>query len=189
MKRHLIFAALCLLAGGAHAEKADSTKETVILAELVEFDDVNQTQVLTGNVELRRGTLVMLAEKATIRETPDGWQVATLFGGRGKAATFRQKRDGGADLWVEGRAERIEYDQRNELVKMFEKANIKQLDGRRVTDELESEFISYDSRKEFFVAHNDSTGGAQRTGKGRVRMVLGPPKSAPAPATPAAERK
>ena len=46
---------------------------------------------------------------------------------------------------------------------MFEKANIKQLDGRRVTDELESEFISYDSRKEFFVAHNDSTGGAQRT--------------------------
>lgn len=179
MKRTLFFAALCLMAASAHAEKADSNKPTEILAEFIEFDDVNQVTVLTGNVELRRGTLVMRSEKATIRETPDGWQQATLLGDGTKPATFRQKRDGGADLWMEGRADRIEYDQKNEMVKMFEKANIKQLDGTRVTDEMDAGFISYDSRKEYFVGNNDATGANQR-GRGRIRMVLAPRKTQPA---------
>lgn len=191
MKRHLIFAGLCLVAAGAHAEKADSNKPTTISAETLDVDDVNQVRVLTGNVELRRGTLVMLAEKATIRETPDGWQTATLLGGAGKPATFRQKRDGGVDLWVEGRAERIEYDQKNEMVKMFEKANIKQLDGERVTDEVDGEFVSYDSRKEVFAVRNDAS-GANKPGKGRVTLVIAPRNPAPAPSkapAPAQERK
>lgn len=189
MKRHLIIASLCLMAAGAHAEKADSSKPTTISAEAVDIDDVNQVTVLTGNVELRRGTLVMRSEKATLRETPDGWQSATLLGGDGKPATFRQKRDGGTDLWVEGRSERIEYDQKSQLVKMFENANVKQLEGQRVTDEVEGEFISYDSRNERFVGLNDAS-GARKPGKGRVTITIAPPKPAPAqPTAPGQEKK
>lgn len=184
MKRTLIIASLCLLSAGVHAEKADSNKPTTISAETVDIDDVTQTHVLTGNVELSRGTLVMRSEKATIRETPDGWQIATLLGGDGKPATFRQKRDGGADLWVEGRAERIEYDQRTEVAKLFSKANITQLDGKRVTDEVNGEFISYDSRKEVFAVRNDAS-GENKPGKGRVTLILAPRKQATQPAQPA----
>ena len=190
MKRTLIFVSLCLAAGWASAEKADSNKPTSISAETVDIDDVTQTHVLSGNVELRRGTLVMRSEKATIRETPDGWQTATLVGGDGKQASFRQKRDGGADLWIEGRADRIEYDQKNELVRMFSNANIKQLDGPRVTDEVDGEFVSYDSRKEVFAVRNDAS-GQNKPGKGRVTLIMAPRQ--PAPQTtqpqPAQEKK
>ncbi|HEY1043605.1 MAG TPA: lipopolysaccharide transport periplasmic protein LptA [Telluria sp.] len=189
MKRHLIIASLCLLSAGVHAEKADSNKPTTISAETVDIDDVSQTHILTGNVELSRGTLVMRSEKATIRETPDGWQIATLLGGDGKPATFRQKRDGGADLWVEGRAERIEYDQKTEVAKLFSKANITQLEGKRVTDEVNGEFISYDSRKEVFAVRNDAS-GENKPGKGRVTLILAPRKAQSAqPAQPAAQDK
>lgn len=198
MKRHLIIASLCLFATAAWAEKADSNKPTTITAETADFDDVTQSHVLTGSVELQRGTLVMRSERATVRETPDGWQIATLVGGNGKLATFRQKRDGGADLWVEGRAERIEYDQRTEVAKLFSKANITQLDGKRVTDEVNGEFISYDSRKEVFAVRNDAS-GENKPGKGRVTLILAPRKTqaaqpaqpAPAaqPAQPAAQDK
>lgn len=188
MKRTLIIASLCLLSAGVHAEKADSNKPTTISAETVDIDDVSQTHVLAGNVELSRGTLVMRSEKATIRETPDGWQIATLLGGDGKPATFRQKRDGGADLWVEGRAERIEYDQRTEVAKLFSNANITQLDGKRVTDEVNGEFISYDSRKEVFAVRNDAS-GENKPGKGRVTLILAPRKQATQPAQPAAQEK
>jgi lipopolysaccharide export system protein LptA len=190
MKRHLIIASLCLFATAAWAEKADSNKPTTITAETADFDDVTQSHVLTGSVELQRGTLVMRSERATVRETPDGWQIATLVGGNGKLATFRQKRDGGADLWVEGRAERIEYDQRTEVAKLFSKANITQLDGKRVTDEVNGEFISYDSRKEVFAVRNDAS-GENKPGKGRVTLILAPRKTQaaqpaqPAPAQPA----
>ncbi|MFD2365489.1 lipopolysaccharide transport periplasmic protein LptA [Pseudoduganella sp. GCM10020061] len=198
MKRHLIIASLCLFATAAWAEKADSNKPTTITAETADFDDVTQSHVLTGSVELQRGTLVMRSERATVRETPDGWQIATLVGGNGKLATFRQKRDGGADLWVEGRAERIEYDQRTEVAKLFSKANITQLDGKRVTDEVNGEYISYDSRKEVFAVRNDAS-GENKPGKGRVTLILAPRKTqaaqpaqpAPAaqPAQPAAQDK
>ncbi|HEU4851550.1 MAG TPA: lipopolysaccharide transport periplasmic protein LptA [Telluria sp.] len=189
MKRHLlIIAALGLLSAGAFAEKADSSKPTTISAETMDIDDVNQVQVLTGNVELQRGSLIMRSDKATVRETPDGWQSATLLGANGKPATFRQKRDGGPDLWVEGRADRIEYDQKNEVVKLFSKANIKQLDGQRVTDEVDGEFISYDSRKEVFAVRNDVS-GENKPGKGRVTLIMAPRKTTAAPSAPPAQDK
>lgn len=188
MKRHLIIAGLCLISAAAYAEKADSSKPTSISAETIDVDDVNQVRVLTGNVELQRGTLIMRSDKATIRETPDGWQTATLMGVNGKPATFRQKRDGGADLWVEGHADRIEYDQKNEVVKLFTKANIKQLDGQRATDEVDGEFISYDSRKEVFAVRNDAS-GENKPGKGRVTLIMAPRKATAAPSAPPAQEK
>ena len=47
------------------------------------------------------------------------------------------------------------------------------LDGVRVTDEVEGEFISYDSRAEFYSVSN-STSGESKPGGGRVRATLQP---------------
>ena len=163
---------LVLMLNGARAEKADSTKRTEILADSAAVDDVKQIRTLTGNVELTRGTLIMKAGKAVVTQDPEGYQFATFNAVPGGLATFRQKRDGG-DLWVEGQAERIEYDGKQELVKLFSKAKLTRLEGAKKTDEVEGAFISYDSRKEFFAVEN-SASGASKPGGGRVKIVIEP---------------
>jgi lipopolysaccharide export system protein LptA len=185
MKKIVLFALLCgAFAGAARAEKADSTKETVITAEQGVADEVKQTRTLTGNVVLVKGTLTMKAGRALILVDPQGYQFATFWAAPGKLATFRQKRDGEGDLWVEGEAERVEYDDKTEMVKLFSKAKLTRLEGSKKTDEAEGPFISYDSRKELFAMENTAT-GESRPGGGSVRMVIQPNKSA----APAPEKK
>jgi len=182
MKKILLFIVLCgALAGTVFAEKADSNKETEIEADFVTDDGVKQLKTLTGNVILTRGTLIMKAGKAVLRTDPEGYNFVTFTAAPGGVATFRQKRDGG-DLWVEGQAERIEYDDKTEIVKLFLKAKLARLEGSKVTDEAAGAFISYDSRKEFLSLTNTGT-GESKPGAGRVKVVIQPANKS-APATP-----
>ncbi len=176
MKRFLALLLLpvgMILAGSAQAEKADSEKPTNVEADQMEYDDVKQINVFTGNVILTRGTLTMKAAKMVVTQDPAGYQYATLYAPSGGLATFRQKRDGGPDLWVDGHAERIEYDGKTEVAKLFSRARLRRLDGNRPTDEVEGEFISYDSRAEFFTVHNTPS-GESKPGGGRIKAVIQP---------------
>jgi lipopolysaccharide export system protein LptA len=194
MKKLFVLGALALSSLLASAEKADSLKEAVITARTIDIDDVAKKRILTGEVVVTRGTLVLKADNAVITDTPEGYMLVTLTAAPGKLATFRQKSDGGPDLWTEGQAQRIEYDERLDLVKFFATARIKRLEGAKTTDDIQTEFISYDSRKEVFVGRNDAS-GADKVGGGRATMILAPHKpaagtpaaSTPATATPAAK--
>jgi len=184
MKKLMLSVVLLLgVAGFAAAEKADSFKPTEINYGRLDADDVKQVYIFTGDVTLTRGTLRMKADKAVVTYTPDGYQLATLTGG-GKKVAFRQKRDGEGDQWMEGEADRIEYDEKAELVKMYSKAKIRRLEGSKPSDEVEGEFISYDSRREFFSVRNSST-GTDKPGAGRGTMVIQPKRTAPAASAPA----
>ena len=156
-----------------HAEKADSNKPTEIDAEKMAYDDVKQVSTITGAVVIVRGTLIMKSERAIVTKDPSGYQYVTLFAAPGALASFRQKRDGGPDLWVDGQAERIEYDDKTEIAKLFSKAKMRRLDGTKPTDEVEGEFISYDSRAEFMAVNNTAT-GESTPGGGRIKMVIQP---------------
>jgi lipopolysaccharide export system protein LptA len=184
MKKIFAAAMLSLLAFHASAEKADSLKQAVIDFDSLDVDEVTQTRILTGNVVLTRGTLIMKSEKARVVEAADGFMSVTLTTVPGKMATFRQKRDGGTDLWVEGAAQRIEYDERTELVKLFNNASVKNLEGTRLSNEVDGEFISYDSRKEVALVRNDASGDS-KAGKGRGTLILAPRKTAAAAAAAA----
>ena len=175
MKRFFLlpFMLMTIIAGNVHAEKADSDKPTNIEADQMAYDDVRQINTFTGNVVLTRGTLVMKAYKLIVRQDPAGYQFAMLLAKPGGLATFRQKRDSGGDQWVEGQAERIEYDGKAELVKLFSKAKMRRLEGDKPTDEVEGEFISYDSRAEFFSVNNTAT-GESKSGSGRIKAVIQP---------------
>ncbi len=184
MKR-IFFISLLLLgvsvgaSGVAHAEKADSEKPTLIDSDQLTYDDVKQVNVATGNVVLTRGTLLMKADRVVVTTDPSGYQYATLYADPGKLATFRQKRDGGPDLWIDGHAERIEYDGKTEVTKLFSKAQMRRLQGDKPTDEVNGEFISYDSRTEFYSVNN-TVNGTSQSGAGRIRAVIQPrPKAAP----------
>jgi lipopolysaccharide export system protein LptA len=157
-----------------HAEKADFDKPTNVEATQMSYDEKKQINIFNGNVVLTRGTLVMHGEKLIVKQDAAGNQHATLYASAGSTARFRQKRDGGKDLWIEGYAsDRIEYDSKTEIAKLFKQAKVKMLDSGRPTDEVEGDYISYDSRAEFYTVTN-STSGESKANGGRVKAVIQP---------------
>ena len=123
---------------------------------------------------LTRGTLIMHADKLIVKQDAAGNQFATMYAAPGTLTRFRQKRDGGKDLWIEGyAADRIEYDSKTEIAKLFKSARVKMLDSSRVTDEVEGEFIQYDARAEFYTVNNTAS-GESKPGGGRVKAVIQP---------------
>jgi len=156
------------------AEKADFDKPTNVEATQMSYDEKKQINIFNGNVVLTRGTLVMHGEKLIVKQDAAGNQHATLYASAGSTARFRQKRDGGKDLWIEGYAsDRIEYDSKTEIAKLFKQAKVKMLDSGRPTDEVEGDYISYDSRAEFYTVTN-STSGESKANGGRVKAVIQP---------------
>jgi lipopolysaccharide export system protein LptA len=181
MKKIFAVAALLLASLTASAERADSLKQAQIDFDDGHIDEATQTRILTGNVVLTRGTLLIKSDKAVLKETPEGYMLLTLTAAPGKTASFRQKRDGGPDLWTEGQAQRIEYDERTEVVKLFSNAIVKQLEGKRMTSEVNGPFISYDNRTEQANVHNDAS-GESKAGGGRSTIIIAPRRTAPAAA-------
>jgi len=187
MKKIFAVAALLLASLTATAERADSLKQAQIDFDDGHIDEATQTRILTGNVVLTRGTLLIKSDKAVMKETPEGYMLLTLTASPGKTASFRQKRDGGPDLWTEGQAQRIEYDERTEVVKLFSNAVVKQLEGKRMTSEVNGPFISYDNRTEQANVHNDAS-GESKAGGGRSTIIIAPRRTTPA-AQPAGAAK
>jgi lipopolysaccharide export system protein LptA len=167
------------LSCGAQAEKADVTKPTNIEANQMAYDDVKQVNTFTGNVVLVRGSLVMKAERMVVSQDPAGYQYATLYAPSGGRATFRQKRDAAPNSWIEGEAaDRIEYDNKTEVAKFYVNAKVRLLEGARATDEVQGEFISYDSKQEFYSVNNMAN-GQSKPGAGRIRATIQPRNAAP----------
>lgn len=170
----LLAVLLCMAHSFVYAEKADFDKPTNVEANQMSYDENKQINIFNGNVVLTRGTLVMHGEKLVVKQDAAGNQHATLYASAGNAARFRQKRDGGKDLWIEGyAADRIEYDSKTEIAKLFKQAKVKMLDSGRPTDEVEGDYISYDSRAEFYTVTNSTNGDTKPSG-GRVKAVIQP---------------
>ncbi|RJX31740.1 MAG: lipopolysaccharide transport periplasmic protein LptA [Oxalobacter sp.] len=166
--------ALCLIStGSAWGEQADSAQPTKITSNQMKYDDVNQVNTFIGNVRLTRGTLIMRGEKMIMRQDPAGNQHGTLYGRGEELATFRQKRDGGPNLWVEGYAERMEYDSNTEVSKLFYRAKLIRLDGKKIIDEVNGNFISYDSKTETYTVSNVVEGDPKTKGE-RIKIILPP---------------
>jgi lipopolysaccharide export system protein LptA len=149
----------------ANAEKADREKPINLEADKVSLDDNQKVSVFEGNVILTQGTTKITAAKITVREEKDGSQKATSIG---KPATFRSKRDG-VDEYVDGSAERIEYDSKTDKVELFTNAWLK-----RDKDELRGNYVSYEGSTEFYQAIGGSTSANNSTSPGRVTVVMQP---------------
>ena len=174
-------------AGPAIAEKTDRDKPLNIESDRMNADDARKTAVFDGKVVLTQGTLVIRADRLTLRQDKDGYQFGTALG---NLATFKQKRDG-VNEYIEGEAERIEYDGRAETVQFFQRAHLKRDSG----DDVRGNYISYNARTEFFSVQSGKE--AQSAGSdGRVRAVIMPRKregdaadsgSSPSPSAPRAQ--
>lgn len=173
MKPHtkpLLALLLCaaLLPHGAQAEKADRLKDLTIEAQTSSvLDLIRRHYRVTGDVVITQGTLVMKAHQAEVSETPEGFRLATLTGTPGQKASFRQKREG-VDEYIEGSAERIEYDSRLQTVRFHGDALVRRMRGGVVADEASGALISYDNLAEVFSA-TPAAGSDSR-----IRFIISP---------------
>lgn len=178
MLRLATFSLCLLLSTAALAERADRDKPMLIEANRVTIDDARKIQILEGDVQISKGTLVIKADRLLITEDTYGFQRGTAFAGKGGLATFRQKREG-KNEYVEGEAERIEYDSNREVAELFHRAKV-----RSGEDEVRGDYIWYDAISEKYLV----TAGETRDSKAppaRVRAVIQPRnKETPAPGSP-----
>jgi len=168
MRNCLSLLGLLLLPSLAMAEAADREKPIELEADTVTVNDAKKTSTYTGNVILTQGTLEIHADKLVVREDKQGFQHSTSTG---NPTTFRQKIEG-KDEYIQGGAQRIEYDGRMDKVKLFTRAWVK-----RGEDIIHGDFISYDANAEYA----EVIGGAKTdsdAGSGRVKAIIQPKSKA-----------
>jgi lipopolysaccharide export system protein LptA len=127
----------------AQAEKADRDKPINYQADQGDVNYQTKVGTLIGNVVITQGTLTIHADKVILRQNPDNSLSATAYG---NPLTFREKRDG-VDEYYEGVAQRAEYDGQKRFLELFDRALL-----RKGTDEIRSNYISYNAETEFFKA-------------------------------------
>lgn len=174
MAAMVLAACFAIASGNAIAEKADRDKPINLEADRVTVDDAKQVSTFEGRVVLTQGTLIIRGDRMEVRQDSQGFKHGTTWG---NLAYFRQKREG-YDEYIEGWAERIEYDGRADTVQLFVRASMK-----KGGDEVRGNYISYDANSEFFQVVG---GGAQAKGgaDGRVRAVIQPKTKEPAAQPP-----
>ena len=183
----LLLACTLPVVAPAWAERADRNKPMVVEADRPGTVDLQrQVVVFNGNVVISQGTMVLRAERVEMRETADGYRVASATGAAGRPASWRQRRDG-VDETMEGVADRIEYDGRADTLRLVGNGAVRRLRGGVVADEITGAAITWDNAAEVFKVEGGAATATNPTG--RVRAVLSPrpeaasaPVAAPAPA-------
>ncbi|NBR27141.1 MAG: lipopolysaccharide transport periplasmic protein LptA [Betaproteobacteria bacterium] len=160
----------------AHAERSDRSKPVNLEADRVTVDESKQTATFEGNVVLTQGTLMIRGDRMIVQQDAEGFKTGVA---QGNLASFRQKREG-LDEYVEGFAERIEYDSKADKVQMFNRAHL-----TKGNDDVRGNYISYDATTEFFRV----TGGGKQAAtasnpEGRVRAIIQPKSREKAPDAP-----
>ena len=178
--------------GPAHAENADRDKPMNAEADALRYDDLKQTSVFTGNVVITKGSTIIRGERVDVNQDPQGYQQAVSIAAPGKLAYYRKKRDG-LDEFIEGEAERIEYDSKQDVVKFIRNAVMRRYNGAVLADETTGSQINYDNKTDVFTVDGGPQNRSATNPTGRVRALLSPriaasaaggpvPASAPPPA-------
>lgn len=180
----LMLAAVALLSAPLRAERADRDKEVNVTADHSMLDDLHQVEVLTGHVVLIKGTMRLGGERMEHRQDERGYQYYVVIAAPNDLATFHERRDPvreGVESTLDGWAERIEYDDKNDQVTLYRRALVKRFENDELRDELSGVRIIYDARK----ATYDVDGHNVETPEGRVHIRIAP-RNSPAPAAGAA---
>jgi len=170
-------AALAVVCGPALAERADKNKPINLEADSVLSDEVKQVTVVEGHVVMTKGTIALRAFRLEVRKDAEDNQFLLATAKAGERVFFRQKREG-RDEYMEGEAERIDYDGKLDVVRLSGKAVMRRLRGSVVADESVGNQIVFNNATETLTlqgapkAAQASTDAPTLTQ--RVRMMLSP---------------
>ncbi len=183
MSRHAVSAALLacgvalsLASAPAFSDSADRSKPIHLEADRVSIDDARQVSTFTGHVRLTQGTLSITGDQLVVVQDKQGIERGTATG---QPAAFRQKRDG-ADEYVEGFGDTIEYDVVADVVNIYGQARIK-----RGQDDVRGEHIVYYPRTQVFQV--SGAAAASPSQERKVRVVIQPKPPGAASAAPPTE--
>ena len=175
MRRALLAGLLAVFPLVALGEKADRDKPTQVEANRMSADDVRRLNIFEGDVIVTKGTIRLTCERLVVRQDAEGFQFATATG---KPAKFRQRQDpkpGEKEgIWLEGEALRIELDDKNQKIELFDNARV-----NRGGDEVAGDYIFVDQRSEFYQV-SSGKGADKGSNKGRVKAIIQPKPSAEA---------
>ena len=158
-----LVAALFLVGGTAALALPDDQQQPIeIEADGVEIDDGRQVSIYTGNVDIRQGSMQLLADRVTVQHAKS--RQPSHIVAEGNPARFRQLVKKGKE--VKARAGRIEYDANSDEVELIGKAVLTQ--GK---DSFSSDRILYDRHKAVVKAGAAVKGGGKG---GRVRITINP---------------
>jgi lipopolysaccharide export system protein LptA len=167
---------------GVRAEKADRDKPMNIEADKLVHEDQRQRTLFSGKVVATKGTLIFRGEQLEVWDD-QGHQFGQLIPASGQRAFFRQKREG-LNEFMEGEAERIEYDGRADRVTLQGRAVLRRYHGAKLNDEMSGQTIVYDNVSERFtvdaVPGKGAAAGTSPT-NARVRAWMTPAPSGGAP--------
>ena len=139
-----------LLANSSYAEKADQDKPVILEAEKVSVNDVKQIYDLNGQVLLIKGSIVVTGEDGHITVDPQGYEFVDVVGTPETIASFRQRREGLADEFMQGRGTQVTYDARSEFLTLTGDASLKRLLNMQMLDQLKGWKIEYDDVKQYY---------------------------------------
>jgi lipopolysaccharide export system protein LptA len=149
----LVFFGLSLVTSLALAEKADQDKPLILNADSVSINEVEQKYKLQGDILLIKGTIVVTGDKGDILVDPEGYQFIEVKGDAKSLATFRQRREGPANEFMQGSSKDVNYNGKQEVLILLGDANMKRLLNMQMRDHLRGGKIEYrDDTQEYRVS-------------------------------------
>lgn len=167
LSRLFPLALLACLTTSAFAERADKDKPVNIEADKLTVNDKDKSQLFEGRVKLTQGTMQISASKVVVTQDANGFQKGVATGGEGGLARFKQKREG-LDEYIEGEAERIEYEGKTDTAELFLRAFVKS-----GSDQVRGQYIRYNGVTETYLVTNGPNANVV-PGTGRVTATIQP---------------
>lgn len=156
---HLLpLALLLVVAGTAQALPSDRDQPVQVNADTATADGKTGIATYRGNVVVKQGTLEIRADEIIITTDKKGAILSTVS--KGNPARYQQQPDPKKGI-VSAEAQRIDYDAKNENIKLTGNAKLKQ-DGSSFSGQT----ITYDSLRQQVNAKGD--------GSNRVQLVFPP---------------
>ena len=156
-----LFAALLFaLTPAAFALESDRDQPIELVADSVDIDEAKGVSIYRGDVDLRQGTIHLLADVVTVKHVD---RKPSKIVAVGKPVKFRQQTERGM---VDGEAKQVEYEVSSENLVLIGDAFLVQ--GK---DSMRSDRIVYDRVRAVVKA------GAAASGKERVRISIEPPNN------------
>jgi lipopolysaccharide export system protein LptA len=140
-----------LISNIAHAEKADQDKPVILEAEKVSVNDVQQIYDLKGQILLIKGSIIVTGEDGHLQVDPEGYEFVDVKGSSDTTASFRQRKEGLADEYMQGRGTQVTYDAKTEVLTITGDASLKRSLNMQMLDQLQGWKIEYDDIKERYV--------------------------------------
>lgn len=163
---------LSLLTGFALAGTADQDKPLILNAESVSINEVEQKYKLQGDILLIKGSIVVTGDKGDILIDPEGYQFIEVKGDAKSLATFRQRRVGLANEFMQGFGKDVTYNGKQEVLILLGDASMKRLLNMQMRDHLRGEKIEYrDDTQEYRVS---PTANQPKSALPSSRAILAP---------------